>query len=165
MSENSAALRPEKYFRFSAVLIAVLGILASLLVGGLLMWNASLSQELRAERSSLICVRKVTLSDPVADAAADFNRGERRFYFRGHNGYVPTFTADGVPAECNGNENDRSLRRDPFPALPSRTVSGTVGPDSDPNPNACGMVIDAYIRRYNAAMARLSPQSVRRYCQ
>ena len=153
------------YFRFSAVLAAVFGILCCLLIVGLLMWNVTLAHKLGEDRSSLRCVRKVTLRDPVTDAAADFRRGETRFYFSSHDGYVPSFTADGLSPECSGDFNNPSLHRDPFPALGNRIIPETDGPDKDPDPNTCGMVIDAYIRRYNEAMARLSPRSIRSYCQ
>jgi len=123
------------------------------------------------------CVVAIAGSDPVRAAREDAARGEDRFYFLTHVGFDLTSLADGITVPSARNRSIRVSCRAAEPAFPFREIPFPqfaehrfqdvehCCADTDPPLTQCGVVLDGYVRRYNAELARLRPEASARYCE
>lgn len=164
--------------RHSASFMAIsLATVVSILTVGL---TVSLSVRQGAfDRGVKACVSAIAIRVPQRDAAADFERGERRFFFNGFNEWDLRRSAKGVVLKRNpaggllkgcSKDEPNVWRELPFGAFSRYMLvrhgdpfNGSIDPIYSPR-TACGKADEIYIRTYNAEMARISPSSIKEYC-
>ncbi|MDE8653064.1 hypothetical protein [Novosphingobium album (ex Liu et al. 2023)] len=153
--------------RTTPALVAV-GLFVVLLAAGIVWWSQAWTRKAAADSAVHACLADLARRDPQRDARADLTRGEDRFYFVTHDGVALRMTADGVIAatgECREGGDFADTRPYPFDPRPAGGDPAPACCNRDPAPDACGKAQAAYIRAYNAEIARRNPRSIAKYCK